>query len=50
MTLNTLRSRLLLMPGVLVKSGNRPTLKLPANFCYREAFEYAVKKVARLKI
>jgi hypothetical protein len=38
------------MPGVLVKSGNRPTLKLPANFCYREAFEYAVKKVARLKI
>jgi len=32
MTLNTLRSRLLLIPGVLVKSGNRPTLKLPANF------------------
>lgn len=50
MTLNTLRSRLLLIPGVLVKSGNRPTLKLPANFWYREAFEYAVKKIARLKI
>jgi hypothetical protein len=50
MTLNTLRSRLLLIPGVLVKSDNRPTLKLPANFWYREAFEYAVKKIARLII
>lgn len=49
-TLTTLRSRLLLIPGVLVKSENRPTLKLPANFWYREAFEYAVKKIARLKI
>jgi hypothetical protein len=48
-TLNTLRSRLLLIPGVLVKSDNRPTLKLPANFWYRDAFEYAVKKIARLK-
>jgi hypothetical protein len=50
MTLNTLRSRLLLIPGVLVKSDNRPTLKLPANFWYREAFEYAIKKIDRLKI
>jgi hypothetical protein len=50
MTLNTLRARLLLIPGVLVKSENRPTLKLPANFWHREAFQYAVKKIARLKI
>jgi hypothetical protein len=50
MTLNTLRSRLLLIPGVLVKTENRPTLKLPANFWYRDAFEYAIKKIARLKI
>lgn len=49
-TLNTLRSGLLLIPGVLVKSENRPTLKLPANFWYRDAFEYALKKIARLKI
>ncbi len=48
-TLNTLRSRLLLIPGVLVKSENRPTLKFPANLWYREAFEYAVKTIARLK-
>jgi hypothetical protein len=50
MTLNTLRSRLLLIPGILVRSDNRPTLKLPANFWYREAFEYAVKKIEELKI
>lgn len=50
MTLNTLRSRLLLIPGVLVRSDNRPTLKLPANFWHRQAFEYAIKKIDRLKI
>jgi len=50
MTLNTLRSRLLLIPGILVRSDNRPTLKLPANFWYRAAFEYAVKKIDQLKI
>jgi hypothetical protein len=50
MTLNTLRSRLLLIPGVLVRSDNRPTLRLPANFWYRDAFEYAIKKIAQLKI
>jgi hypothetical protein len=33
-----------------VKSDNRPTLKLPANFWYRDAFEYAVKQIAQMKI
>ncbi|MEW6110451.1 MAG: IS1380 family transposase [Nitrospirota bacterium] len=50
MTLNTVRSRMLLIPGVLVRSDNRPMLKLPANFWYREAFEHAVKEINRLKI
>jgi hypothetical protein len=50
MTLKTLRSRLLLIPGELIKSGNRRTLKLPANFLYRDAFEYAIKKIDNLKI
>lgn len=49
-TLNTLRARLLLIPGVLVKSSNRPTLKFPANFWYRDAFEHAVKRIARLEL
>lgn len=50
MTLNTLRQRLLLIPGELIRSGNRPTLKLPSNFLYKDAFEHAVKKIGKLKI
>ena len=50
MTLNTLRNRLLLIPGELVKIENRPTLKLPANFLYKDAFEYAIKRIDKLKI
>jgi hypothetical protein len=50
MTLKTLRSQLLLIPGVLVRTGNSPILKLPANFLYKDAFEYAVKEVEKFKI
>jgi hypothetical protein len=50
MTLKTLRTRLLLTPGELTKSKNRPTLKLPASFLYRDVFEYAIKKIEKLKI
>ena len=50
MTLKTLRVRLLLIPGELVKAENRPTLKLPANFLYKDTFEYAIKKIEKLKI
>ena len=50
MTLKTLRARLLLIPGELIRPDNRPTLKLPANFLYRDAFEYAIKKIDKLKI
>jgi len=50
MTLKTLRTRLLLIPGELIRSGNRRTQKLPANFLYRDAFEYAIKKIEMLKI
>jgi hypothetical protein len=50
MTLNTLRSRLLLIPSELVRSKNRPTLKLPSNFLYKDAFEHAIKKIDKLNI
>jgi hypothetical protein len=49
MTLKTLRHRLLLIPGELINSGNRPSLKLPANFLYKDAFEYAIKKTENLQ-
>ena len=50
MTLKTLRARSLLIPGELIKSGNRPTLKLPANFLYKSAFVYGIKKIDQLEI
>jgi len=50
MTLKTLRSRLILIPGELTRSGNRPTLKLPTNYLYKDALEYAIKKIEKLKI
>jgi len=49
MTLNTLRNRILLIPGELTRPDNRPTLKLPANFLYKDAFEYAIKKIDKLR-
>ncbi len=49
MTLKTLRSRLLLIPGELTKPGNKPTLKLPVNFLDKNAFEYAIKRIEKLK-
>lgn len=49
MTLKTLRARLLLIPGELTRPDNRPTLKLPANLLYKHAFEYAIKKIEKLK-
>jgi hypothetical protein len=50
MTLKTLKSRLFLIPSELIRSKNRPILKLPVNFLYRDAFEYAIKKIEKLKI
>lgn len=50
MTLKTLSSRFLSIPSELIKSENRPILKLPANFMHRDAFEYAISKIEKLKI
>jgi len=50
MTLKSLRSRLLLIPGELVRSGNRPTLKLPANYLYKDALRNAIKNIEKLNI
>jgi hypothetical protein len=50
MTLKTLGSRFLSIPSELIKSENRPILKLPENFMYRDTFEYAINKIEKLKI
>jgi len=43
MALKTLRARLLLIPGELIRPDNRPTLKIPVNFLYKDAFGYTIK-------
>jgi len=48
MTLGSLRARLLLIPGELVHSGNRPILKLPAHFRDKDAVIYALHKISKL--
>jgi hypothetical protein len=50
MTLGTLRSRLLLIPAELTRSGNRPTLKLPASFPYVDDVQFALKRIRTLKL
>jgi hypothetical protein len=49
LTLNTLRNRLLVIPGELVRTNNKPMLKLPASFLYKDAFDYSLKKIKKLK-
>jgi hypothetical protein len=44
-TLPTIRHRLLLMPGELVRSNNIPTLRFPRNSPYKDIFEYAQQRI-----
>jgi hypothetical protein len=48
MTLGSLRARLLLIPGELVHSGNRPVFKLPEHFRDKDAVLYALKRISKL--
>lgn len=50
MTLNTLRVKLLLIPGELVRPDNKPVLKLPANFMYKYAFDHALQNIEKLQL
>jgi hypothetical protein len=47
-TISTLRHRLLLIPGVFTRTGNRPMLKLPKNCLYQDVFASALKKINNL--
>lgn len=48
-TIETLRHRLLLIPGVFTKTGNRPVLKLPKSNPYQDVFLYAQGRIDKLK-
>ena len=47
-TLESLRHKLLLMPGELVHTGNVHTLKFPRNSPNKDVFEFALNKIKRL--
>jgi hypothetical protein len=49
-TLETLRRRLLMIPGELVDTGTRPVLRLPPSPSRRETVEYALRQISRLRI
>lgn len=49
MALQTLRTQLLLIPGELVRTGNRPLLKLPAHFLHQNAWNHAIKRMRFLR-
>jgi len=50
MTLRTIRTQILLVPGELVRTQNKPTLKLPASYWYKDKIEYALKKLDKIKL
>lgn len=47
-TLPTIRHRLLMMPGMFVRSGNIPTLRFPRNSLYQDTFHYAQEQIKKL--
>lgn len=49
MVLRTLRTRLLFVPGELVRTDNETLLKFPANFWYKDKIGYALKQIEKLK-
>lgn len=48
MTLKTLRTHLLFVPGELVRTDNKPVLKFPANAFYKETIESALKQIEKV--
>jgi len=50
LTLRTLRTQVLLVPGELIRTGNKPTLKFPANYWHRDVIEHALKQIDKLKL
>lgn len=48
-TVGTLRHKLLLIPGIFTKTGNRPALKLPKNCLYQNEFFFAQQRIKKLK-
>ena len=50
LTLPTIRQRLLVIPGELVRPQGKPVLKLPASFPYQEEFLATSRRITHLKL
>ena len=49
-TLGTLRTRLLVLPARLVRSGHRNVLKLPVGYQHQRQFQQTLTRIGRLHI
>lgn len=49
-TMHTLRNDLLVLPAKLVKIDNKNLLKLPRNYIYQKAFQYALHKLEKFNL
>ena len=49
-TLGTLRTRLLVLPARLIRSGHRNVLKLPVGYQYQRQFQQTLRRIGRLRI
>jgi len=47
-TLPTIRHRLLMIPGELVRTSNVPTLRFPRNSPHQDVFSYALSKIEKI--
>jgi hypothetical protein len=50
MTLRSLRAQILFVPGELIRTGTKPTLKFLPNYWHRDVIEYALRQIDKLKI
>jgi hypothetical protein len=50
MTLKTLRTQMIFVPGELIKAQNKPVLKFPAHFWYKDIIEHALKQIEKIKL
>ncbi len=50
MTLKTLRVRMLFVPGELVRTQNKPVLKFPSNYWYKEKIEHTLQQIEKIKL
>lgn len=49
-SIKSLRAQMLFVPGELVRTDNKPMLKFPSNFWYKDIIAYAMKQTEEIKL